>query len=153
MRRYEDRDFPARDLAAMPAARAALLPWLIAGRLLMAPIAPRDGGLTAREAEAIEEMGIRLERDRRAGRLPGCTAFWFSPVDGTATPLTAPGAWLRVTALQHVVIDLHLLQAMGRVVPVTLLAKRVPTALVPLPPAVRGRPRKARVMAEIEAAA
>jgi hypothetical protein len=130
-----------------------LLPWLIAGRLLMAPFAPRDGGLTAREAEAIEEMGIRLERDRRAGRLPDCTAFWLNPTDGTATPLAAPGAWLRVTALQHVVIDLHLLQAMGRVVPVTVLARRIPPAPMPVPPAVRGRPRKAHAPAGIEAAA
>jgi hypothetical protein len=153
MRRYEDRDFPARDLAAMPADRQAQLPWLIAGRMLVTPFAPQDGGLTPHQATAIEEMGVRLERDRRAGLLPDCTAFWLNPIDGTATPLAAPGAWLRVTALQHVVIDLHLLQAMGRVVPVTLLARRTPPASMPVPPAVRGRPRKAHATAGIEAAA
>jgi hypothetical protein len=58
--------------------------------------------------------------------------------------LSAPGAWLRVTALQHVVIDLHLLQAMQRVVPVTLLPK----------PPVSGRAltrRPPKVQASIEA--
>jgi hypothetical protein len=50
-------------------------PWLIAGRLLVTPFASRDGGLTIREAEAIEAMGLRLERDRRAGLLPDSVAF------------------------------------------------------------------------------
>jgi hypothetical protein len=129
LRRYEDRDFPARDLAVMPAARAALLPWLIAGRLLFAPFAPRDGGPTAGEAEAIEAieaMGERLDRDRRAGLLPDSVAFWLSPVDGRITPLTASQAWLRIRVLQHVVVDMRLLQAMGRVVPLTLLSPTVP---------------------------
>jgi hypothetical protein len=132
----------------MPADRAATRPWLIAGRLLIAPFAPRDSGLTAGEVEAIEAMGHRLERDHRAGMLPDCVAFWLSPIDGRATPLTATGAWLQITALQHVVVDLHLLRAMGRFVPVTLLARRIPPAPVPIPPAIRGRPTRARALAE-----
>jgi hypothetical protein len=136
MRSYLDMDFPARHHSPLPADRVNAQPWLIAGRLLIAPFAPRNGGLTAREVEAIEAMGHRLGRDRCAGLLPDCVAFWYSPSDGVATPLTATGAWLRVTALQHVVIDLHLLQAMQRVVPVTLLLKppvsgRVPARRVP----------------------
>jgi hypothetical protein len=58
--------------------------------------------------------------------------------------LSALGAWLRVTALQHLVIDLRLLQAMQRVVPVTLLLK----------PPVSGRVltrRPLKVQASIEA--
>jgi hypothetical protein len=110
----------------MPAERAAAQSWLIAGRLLFAPFAPRDAGLTARETEAIEAMGIRLERDRRAGLLPDSVAFWFSPLDGRCTSLTAGQAWLRSRVIQSVVVDMRLLQAMGRVVPLTLLNPAAP---------------------------
>lgn len=126
MRPYPDTSLSDRSNAAMPAARAAQQPWLIAGRLLFAPFAPRDGGLTPEEAAAIKAMGLRLERDRRAGLLPDCTAFWLSPIDGRTTPLTASQAWLRVKVLQHVVVDLRLLEAMGRVVPLTLLSPTEP---------------------------
>lgn len=119
-------DTSDRSKAPMPADRAAQQPWLIAGRLLFAPFAPRDAGLTARETEAIEAMGIRLERDRRAGLLPDSVAFWFSPLDGRCTSLTAGQAWLRLKVLQHVVVDMRLLQAMGRVVPLTLLIPAAP---------------------------
>jgi hypothetical protein len=121
MRRYEDRDFPARDLAAMPAERAAAQPWLIAGQLLFAPFAPRDGGPSAGEAEAIQAMGMRLDHDRRAGLLPDSVAYWFSPIDGRTTALTTTQAWLRLKVMQHVVVDMKLLQALGRVIPLTLL--------------------------------
>jgi hypothetical protein len=151
MRQYPDSSLLDRSNAPMPAERAAAQPWLIAGRLLLAPFPPRKDGLTPREAAAIEEMGARIERDRRAGLLPDCTAFWLNPVDGAATPLAASGAWLCVTALQHVVIDLHLLHAMGRVVPVTLLARRTLPAPMPVPAAVRGRPRKAQADAVVAA--
>jgi hypothetical protein len=110
----------------MPADRAAQQPWLIAGRLLFAPFAPRDGGPTTGEAEAIQAMGVRLERDRRAGLLPDCVAYWFSPIDGRTTPLTAGQAWLRLKVMQQVVVDMKLMQAMGRVVPLTLLSPTVP---------------------------
>jgi hypothetical protein len=110
----------------MPADRAAQQPWLVAGALLFAPFAPRDGGPSAGEADAIQAMGKRLERDRRAGLLPNSTAFWFSPIDGRATPLTANQAWLRSRVMQNVVVDLRLLEAMGRVVPLTLLNPTVP---------------------------
>jgi hypothetical protein len=87
---------------------------------------PRDGGLTAHEAEAIEAMGKRLQRDRAAGGLlPGSVAFWFSPIDGQTTPVTVNQAWLRVRVLQHAVVDLGLLEAMGRVIPLTLLQPTV----------------------------
>jgi hypothetical protein len=66
-------------------------------------------------------MGERLGRDRRAGLLPDSVAYWFS-IDGRATPLTAGQAWLRLKVMQHVVVDMKLMQAMGRVVPLTLLA-------------------------------
>jgi hypothetical protein len=110
----------------MPADRAAQQPWLIAGRLLFAPFAVRDGGPSAGEADAIQAMGKRLERDRRAGLLPNSMAFWFSPINGRATPLTANQAWLRSRVMQNVVVDLRLLEAMGRVVPLTLLNPTVP---------------------------
>jgi hypothetical protein len=131
----------------MPQDRLDQIPWLVCGRMLLTPLAPREGGLLAHEAVAIEQMGRRLEHDRHAGLLPDCTAFWCNPVDGAATPLAAPGAWLRVTALQHVVVDLHLLQAMGRVVPVTLLARRLDPAPLPVPAATQGRPTKAQALA------
>jgi hypothetical protein len=111
LRRYLDQNFPARHHTPMPAGRAARQPWLVAGRLLFAPFSPRDGGLTAREAEAIQQMGIRLERDRRAGLLPDSFAFWFSPIDGRTTPLTASQAWLRSRVMQNVVVDLGLLRS------------------------------------------
>jgi hypothetical protein len=107
--------------AAMPADRVATQPWLVAGALLFAPFGIRDGGPAAGEAEAIQAMGVRLERDRRAGLLPDCTAYWFGPIDGRTTPLTTTQAWLRLKVMQHVVVDMRLLQAMGRVVPLTLL--------------------------------
>jgi hypothetical protein len=110
----------------MPADRAAAQPWLIAGRLLFAPFAPRDGGPTTGEAEAIEAMGIRLQQDRTAGLLPDCVAYWFSPINGRTTPLTANQAWLRARVMQNVVVDLRLLEAMGRVVPLTLLIPAAP---------------------------
>jgi hypothetical protein len=143
MRPYSDTALADRSNAPMPAARAAAQPWLIAGRLLLAPFPPRSGGLTAREAEAIEEMGARIDRDGRAGLLPDSTAFWFNPIDGAATPLAASGAWIRCTARQHVVVDLHLLHAMGRVVPITLLLRRPTPDLGPVPRATRGRPKNA----------
>jgi hypothetical protein len=43
----------------MPADRVAAQP-VVAGRLLFAPFAPRDAGLTSHEAAAIEAMGKRL---------------------------------------------------------------------------------------------
>jgi hypothetical protein len=132
-----------RSNAPTPADRAAAQPWLIAGRLLFAPFPPRDCGLTAYEAEAIEQMGLRLERARRAGLLPDSVAFWFSPIDGRTTPLTASQAWLRSRVMQNVVVDLRLLEAMGRVVPLTLL----PT--VPFPRVLSRRAPK--VQASIEA--
>jgi hypothetical protein len=108
-----------------------------------------NGALTVREAEAIEQMGIRLERDGRAGLLPADSiAFWFSP-DGRCTSLTPGQAWLRLKALQYVVIDRHLLQVIHRGVPVTLLARR--TSPAPIPAAVRGRPRKEQAEAMIAA--
>jgi hypothetical protein len=153
LRRYEDRDFPARDLAAMPADRLDQIPWLVCGAFLVSPFAARAGGLTAREAEAIEEMGMRLERDGRAGLLPAdCACFWFSP-DGRCTSLTPAQGWLRLKALQHITVDRHLLEVMHRVEPVTVLARRVEPVLVPVPAARRGRPRKAHASAGIEAAA
>jgi hypothetical protein len=152
MRPYPDTSLSDRSNAPMPVDRAAAQPWLVAGRLLLAPFPPRTGGLTHHEAAAIEEMGARLERDRRDGLLPDCAAFWLS-YDGRTTPVTATRAWLQITALQHTVIDLDLLRTLGRAIPVTLIVRRTSPALVPVPPAVRGRPRKARVMAEIEAAA
>jgi hypothetical protein len=109
----------------MPADRVAAQPWLIAGRLLFAPFPPRDGGLTAHQAEAIEAMGKRLQRDRRDGLLPGTTAFWFSPIDGQTAPVTVNPTWLKVRVMQHVVVDLGLLEAMGRVIPLTLLQPTV----------------------------
>jgi hypothetical protein len=121
MHAFPDTSWSDRSKAPMPADRAAQQPWLIAGRLLFAPFAPRDAGLTARETEAIEAMAIRLQHDRRAGLLPNSTAFWFSPIDGRTTPLTANQAWLRLKVLQHVVVDMKLLQALGRVIPMTLL--------------------------------
>jgi hypothetical protein len=125
MRAFPDSSWSDRSKAPMPADRVAAQPWLIAGRLLFAPFPPRDGGLTAREAEAIEAMGLRLQRDRHAGLLPGSVAFWFGPIDGQTTPLKVNQAWLRVRVLQHVVVDLGLLEAMGRVVPLTLLQPTV----------------------------
>jgi len=133
MRLYDD----PRHLAAMPAERVAVQSWLIAGRLLFAPFAPRDDGLAAHEAEAIEAMGLRLQRDRRAGLLPDCVAFWLRPSDGRTTPLTTNQAWLRSRVMQSVVVDLGLLEAMGRVVPLTLLPATVSYA-----PRVPGRTRE-----------
>jgi hypothetical protein len=121
MRAFPDTSWSDRSRAPMPPDRVAAQPWLIAGKLLFAPFAPRDGGPTAGEAEAIEAMGLRLERDRRAGLLPDSVAFWFSPGDGRTTPLTATQAWLRLKVMQHVVVDLNLLRALGRVIPMTLL--------------------------------
>lgn len=152
-------DTSDRSKAPMPADRVAAQPWLVAGRLLFAPFAPRDAGLTARETEAIEAMGIRLERDRRAGLLPDSVAFWFSPLDGRATPLTADGGWLRSRATQNVVVDLRLLEVMGRAVPLTLLIpaapgygaravrRAAPAALIPT-----RRPKKAQAEAAMAAA-
>jgi hypothetical protein len=120
-RTYADQNFPARHHTAMPADRLDGIPWLIAGRLLFAPFAPRDTGLTAQEADAIEAMGKRLERDRQAGLLPDSVAYWFAPIDGHTTPLTADVGWLRSRVMQNVVVDLRLLEVMGRVVPLTLL--------------------------------
>jgi hypothetical protein len=54
MRAFPATSWSDRSRAAMPPDRVAAQPWLIAGRLLFAPFAPRDGGLTAHEAEAIE---------------------------------------------------------------------------------------------------
>lgn len=121
MRPYPDTSWSDRSNAAMPADRAAQQPWLVAGRLLFAPFPPRDAGLTTQEAEAIEAMGKRIERDRQAGLLPDSVAYWFAPIDGRTTPLTADIGWLRSKVMQNVVVDLRLLEAMGRVVPLTLL--------------------------------
>jgi hypothetical protein len=66
-------DTSDRSKAPMPADRAAQQPWLVAGALLFAPFASRDGGPSAGEADAIQAMGKRLERDRRAGLLPNST--------------------------------------------------------------------------------
>jgi hypothetical protein len=122
LRAYQFQSFPDRAKAPLPADRVAALPWLIAGRLLFAPFPPRDGGPTADEADAIQAMGERLDRNRRAGLLPDGVAFWFSPIDGRATPLSAGQAWLRLKVMQQVVVDIKLMQAMGRVVPLILLA-------------------------------
>jgi hypothetical protein len=118
---YQFQTFPDRSKAPLPANRVAAQPWLVAGRLLFAPFSPRDGGPTDGEAEAIQAMGERLDRDRRASVLPDSVAFWFSPADGRTTPLTAGQAWLRVKVMQHVVVDMKLLLALGRVIPMTLL--------------------------------
>lgn len=56
MRAYGDTD---RCKAAMPADRVAAQPWLIAGHLLFAPSAPRDGQRVDK-TDAIEAMGARL---------------------------------------------------------------------------------------------
>jgi hypothetical protein len=125
MRAFPDSSWSDGSKVPMPADRVAAQPWLIAGRLLFAPFPPRDGGLTARQAEAIEAMGMRLQRDRRAGLLPDSTAFWFGPIDGQTTSLTANQARSRVKVLQHVVVDLGLLEAMGRAIPLTLLQPKV----------------------------
>jgi hypothetical protein len=105
-------------------------------------------------------MGKRLEQDRLAGLLPDSVAYWFSPIDGRATPLTANQAWLRSRVMRSVVVDLRLLEAMGRVVPLTLLIpaapgygaravrRAAPAALIPT-----RRPKKAHTPAGIEAAA
>jgi hypothetical protein len=119
-------DTSDRSKAPMPADRAAQQPWLVAGALLFAPFAPRDGGPSAGEADALQTMGKRLERDRRAGLLPDSVAFWLSPVDGRTTPLTADVGWLRSRVTQNVVVDLRLLEVMGRVVPLTLLIPAAP---------------------------
>jgi hypothetical protein len=132
----------------MPAERAETQPWLVAGRLLFAPFPPRDGGLTTGEEEAIQAMGERLERDRRAGRLPDCTAFWFNPADGQCTPLAASQAWLRSKVMRHAVVDWKLLQAMGRVVPLTLLP---PPADRLHPSLWRRKPARVVRKAEVEA--
>jgi hypothetical protein len=151
-RAYDDLQFPPRHRAKMPQDRLDQIPWLICGTFLVTPFAGRgDGALTVREAEAIEQMGIRLERDGRAGLLPADSiAFWFSP-DGRCTSLTPGQAWLRLKALQYVVIDRHLLQVMHRVVPVTLLARRTSPAPMPIPAAVRGRPQKEQAEAMVAA--
>ena len=89
-------------------------------------------------------MGIRLERDRRAGLLPDSVAFWFNPIDGRTTPLAANRAWLLLRVAQHVVVDLDLMRAMGRAVPLTLvppveagqhrvLTRRAPKAAAVMP--------------------
>jgi hypothetical protein len=134
MRAFPDSSWSDRSKAPMPADRVAAQPWLIAGRLLFAPFPNRDTGPTSREIEAIEAMATRLQRDRHAGLLPDSTAFWFSPIDGRTTPLTANQVWLRARVMQHVVVDLRLIEAMGRIVPLTLLppppelVRRVPKA-------------------------
>jgi hypothetical protein len=105
-------------------------------------------------------MGKRLEQDRLAGLLPDSVAYWFSPIDGRATPLTANQAWLRSRVMRSVVVDLRLLEAMGRVVPLTLLipvesgygARAVRRAAPAVIPPTR-RPKKAHASAGIEAAA
>jgi hypothetical protein len=112
-----------RSKAPMPADRAAAQPWMVAGRLLMSPFTPREGALTDIEAAAILVVGERLASARRAGRLPACPVFWFNAADGRCTPLILVQAWLRVRVQQHVVVDLRVLEAIGRVVPVQLLVK------------------------------
>jgi hypothetical protein len=116
MRAFPDSSFSDRSRAPMPADRAAAQPWLVAGQLLFAPFAPRDGGPTGEEVDAIQAMGERLDRDRRAGLLPDSVAYWFGPIDGRTTPLTVGQAWLRLKVMQHVVVDMKLMQAMGRVI-------------------------------------
>jgi hypothetical protein len=61
----------------------------------------------------------------------------FRPIDGQTAPVTVNPTWLKVRVLQHVVVDLQLLEAMGRVIPLTLLqpgygaraVRRTPKAL------------------------
>jgi hypothetical protein len=126
MRAFPDSSFSDRSRAPMPADRAAAQPWLVAGQLLFAPFAPRDGGPTGEEVDAIQAMGERLDRDRRAGLLPDSVAYWFCPIDGRTTPLTVGQAWLRLKVMQHVVVDMKLMQAMGRLYPLTLMAPTEP---------------------------
>jgi len=148
MHAFPDTD---RSKAAMPADRVAALPWLIAGRLLFAPVAPRDGGLTTHETEAIEAMGVRLERDRHAGLLPASVTDWFSPSDGRTTPLSTSQAWLRARVMQYVCVDLNLWRV-GRPIQMTLLqpptegygARAVRRAAPAVIPPTR-RPKQARL--------
>jgi len=121
LRAYQFQSFPDRAKAPLPPERVAAQPWLVAGRLLFAPFPPRDGGPTADEVDAIQAMAERLDGDRRDGLLPDSTAFWFSPIDGRATPLTANQAWLRLKVMRHVVVDMNLLRTLGRAIPMTLL--------------------------------
>jgi hypothetical protein len=80
LRPYLDQNFPARHRSPLPPDRVAAQPWLVCGALLVSPFPsrPGDGVLSQQETEAIAEMGVRLEHDRAAGRLPDCTTFWFN---------------------------------------------------------------------------
>jgi hypothetical protein len=101
MRPYADQIFPARHHSPLPPDRLAALPWLVAGELLISPFAARKGGLSAAETDAVEAMRLRLACDRSAGRLPTCTAFWLSPLDGRTTPVATDAAWLRARRAQY----------------------------------------------------
>jgi hypothetical protein len=49
------------------------------------------------------------------------------PLDGQVTSLTANQAWLRARVMQHVVVNLRLMETMGRVVALTLLTPAEPS--------------------------
>ena len=68
---------------------------------------------------------------------------WFSPLDGRYTPVPLLQAWLRLKVQQHTAVDLRLLEAMGRVVPVQLLAR----------PMSRGATTRRRALAPVQTAA
>jgi hypothetical protein len=72
------------------------------------------------------------------------------PEKPRATPLTATAAWMRCKVTQQVVVDRHLLQLLGRVIPLTLLTR--PTVSAPMPASVHPK-RLIRDHASIEAVA
>jgi hypothetical protein len=70
----QDHHSSARHHAAMPENCMALIPWLLAGDVLISPFRTRKGGPTAGETDAIKAMQRRLMRSR--------VAVWIDPRDG-----------------------------------------------------------------------
>jgi hypothetical protein len=83
----------------MPENRAALIPWLLAGDVLISPYPTRKGGPTAGETVAIKAMQRRLVRSR--------VAVWIDPRDGRLTLQEIASGVLVARAAAHATVRLR----------------------------------------------